>query len=610
MCGIAGIVGKEAYKSSSIVHKMVASLRHRGPDGNGIKPLGRSAIFGHSRLAIVDLQNGKQPMQTPDGAFCVTFNGEIYGYQSIRKRIEYNFITDSDTELLLALYKINGKGMLDELPGMFSFAIWDSASESLFCARDRFGEKPFFYAFSAGGCLVFASEIKALLASGLIRPKLSMVALAHFLRMGYVHPSQTIYKNIFTLPPASWLSFSDGKLVVRRYWHPPQINSKISLEDASTHIETLLEKAVQKQMVADVPISGFLSGGIDSTTIMALASKHASSLSAFSFDFGEADSESDIAEISAQKYGLEFLRIQVREESPLDILKKTVSIYDEPFADSSAIPTYLISQAAAKHTKVALTGDGGDELFGGYGCYLPLLDFERKRRALKFDKQIYFAAKVFWKIHLRSEARRLFSWRDEILQVSGLETCWQALAESRSFFTGAEVSRLLKGSVYEQDQPSLALKKAASLEDAFLYDIETWMAGDILVKTDRASMAHGLELRAPFLDVDLAEFAMTLPAKLKISHDKTKIVFRCAFESIWVDEVSQARKRGFESPIGKWLARVDFQEEILKLLLNPDANIYTVLDYEYTIKAMNKGHLQLYLLLVFAIWFEKNGVCV
>ena len=334
-----------------------------------------TCIFGHVRLSIVDLGSGQQPMLSSDKNEAIVFNGEIYGYKDIKKSLgDYAFATNSDTEIILALYKRYGHDLVDKLPGMFSFALWDERKKELFCARDRFGEKPFYYAYGTGGELVFASEIKSILASGLIEPKIDAGSVAHYLKHLYVNPYKTIYSNIFVLPPAHTLAYSDGKLTIRRYWQPPAIDNNIGLEEAARKFKDLFSKAVASQLVADVPVGAFLSGGIDSSSVVAIASQYQKKLKTLSFHFKDGINELPFAREIAAKYGTEHIELFDRDHDIGTLLLKMNDIYDEPFADSSNIPTYLISKLAREHVKVVLTGDGGDELLGGYASwYRPFL---------------------------------------------------------------------------------------------------------------------------------------------------------------------------------------------------------------------------------------------
>jgi len=587
---------------------MVDALRHRGPDGSGILEAGSHAVLGHSRLAIVDLESGAQPMSSRDGRFSVTFNGEIYGYRELRSVTEYSYATESDTEVLLAMFANGGAKMLHSLPGMFAFAIWDDREKSLFCARDRFGEKPFYYALTPEGDFVFASEIKAILASGLLQPVLNAESVAHFLQKSYVHPHRSIYSNVSVLPPGHCLIFHDGKVSVEKYWRFPKLRGRISLEDAGEELGRLLQAAVMKQLVADVPISGFLSSGLDSTTIMAIAAEQNSDITAFSFDFQDTDSEADTADRSARRYGLKFQRLSVGDFDPVEVLHKTMSIYDEPFADSSSIPTYLICKSAAEHTKVALTGDGGDELLGGYDFqYQALLRFDEAKAWGGNRALVYMAAKILWKLRFRAAAQGLSYLGDKMPFFWGCKEPWQVLAGMRSACSCTGVQRLLGpvAAYLQEGHPVPLFERQRPMEDALFYDTETYMAGQILVKTDRASMANGLELRAPFLDVDFAEFALGLPADLKLSRSSSKIVLRQAFQSVWNEEVATNYKRGFGSPIEKWLEKPAFQNLVGDYLGRRDRKIHEVVPCIPPDMGPLRAPLT-YNLLVLSMWMEQN----
>lgn len=612
MCGIAGIVNTGGLDAStrSRVGRMVEALRHRGPDGAGVEAIGSCAVLGHARLAIVDLSGGAQPMRSRDGELTVTFNGEIYGYRALRSATDYPYATESDTELLLAMYSADGPEMVRGLPGMFAFAIWDDRKKTLFCARDRFGEKPFYYALTRDGSFVFASEIKAILASGLVDPVLNMESVAHFLQKSYVHPRRTIYTNVSTLPPGHCLTFRDGKVSVERYWSFPRLRSRISLDEAGEELGRLLRAAVAKQLVADVPISGFLSSGLDSTTIMAIAAEQDSNLTAFSFDFESEDSEADIAERSASRYGLNFRKLRIRDFDAVEVLRKTIGIYDEPFADSSSIPTYLISKAASEFTKVALTGDGGDELLGGYDvCYRPLLRFHEAKAWRGNRDFVYLAARILGRLRLRAVSRSLSELGDKLPFFWGCDQRWQVLAAMRSACSFGGLQRLLApaGVTPSAVHPAPGFDLQRPMEDALLYDTETYMAGQILVKTDRASMANGLELRAPFLDVDFAEFALSLPVDVKIDSSRSKIVLRRAFESVWNEEVAANYKRGFGSPIERWLQTPAFRRLGDEYLGLRRRKIHQIIRFDWPADSARFPAPLTYHLLVLSLWMEQNS---
>lgn len=612
MCGIAGIVKNEALDPSveARVLRMVHCLRHRGPDGQGVCVVAPEAVLGHTRLAIVDPARGAQPMLSPDGQVAVTFNGEIYGFRKFRDSTDYSYKTESDTEVLLAMYAQDGQAMLRRLPGMFAFAVWDNREKALFCARDRFGEKPFYYAFGEDGSFIFASEIKAILASGLLQPVLDMHSVAHFLQKSYVHPHRTIYSNVSVLPPGHFLVYREGKVVVQKYWGFPKPSGIIGLAEAGEELRRLLTNAVTKQLVADVPVSGFLSSGLDSTTIMAIAAEQKADLTAFSVDSGDASSEADIAERSAQRYGIRFRRLHVADFDPAAVLQEIIPLYDEPFADSSSIPTYLISKAAAEYTKVALTGDGGDELLGGYDFqYRTLLRFGESKAWGSNRESAFLAANILQKLRFRKAADNLRDLGDKMPFFWDCKESWQVLAGMRSTCSFSKLRQLLEpsGFAVEESHPAPRFERRFPMEDALFYDTETYMAGQILVKTDRASMANGLELRAPFLDVDLAEFALCLPASLKISRTSSKIVLKKAFESAWSEEVANNYKRGFGLPVDKWFQTDGFRALVGSYLERPDRKIRDFVRYSPSSNQGDTPASLKYNLLVLSMWMERNS---
>ncbi|MEW5961407.1 MAG: asparagine synthase (glutamine-hydrolyzing), partial [Chloroflexota bacterium] len=378
VCGIAGIVAPQARQFQAELSCMVDTLRHRGPDGPGTYFFDNCAL-GHTRLSIIDLLSGQQPMFSPVSGAGIVFNGEIYGYKSLRVSLpDYPFQTTSDTEAILALYDQYGPGLLSRLPGMFAFAIWDEAHQRLLCARDRFGEKPFYYTWGRKGEFLFASEIKALLASGLVEPVLNRAALAHYMQYLHVHPYQTIYQNIYTLPPAHSLHYEDGQLAVERYWSPPELQPKIELDEAIEQFQVLFDRAVASQLVADVTVGAFLSGGLDSSSIVVAASRHQARLKTFSFGFEDGISELPFAKGVADLYQTDHTELADNHVDIGELLVTMQAVYDEPFADSSNIPTFLISRLARQYVKVVLTGDGGDELLAGYTFWYKPLIFMQK----------------------------------------------------------------------------------------------------------------------------------------------------------------------------------------------------------------------------------------
>ena len=605
MCGIAGIVGHAADTREKQVQKMTDAIAHRGPDGDGICSFERCTL-GHRRLSIIDLSTGDQPMLGAEGREAIVFNGEIYGYLEIKTSLarEYAFKTTSDTEVILALYHKYGTDLFEHLPGMFAIALWDDRKSQLLCGRDRFGEKPLYYAISKHGEFVFASEIKAILASGLIQPVLSMDSLTHYLRHLYVHPHKTIYENVFTLPPAHYLTFRDGKISVKRYWRLPSTNNTVSLNEAAEKFRHLFRESVRKQLVADVPVGAFLSGGIDSSLVVGAAAEYKDRIRTISFGFGSQINELPYARLVADKYSTDHIEIQQPIPDLGDLLLKMQTIYDEPFADSSNIPTYLISQAASRELKVVLTGDGGDELLGGYAFwYRHLIDIEKATHFEGYKKALLpYVARIAGKI---GNGYFPFLSRQQSILAGVMDTSPQKIhAEQNNFFTNAQLSELGIDSASEQDDYSFAFENTVS--DAMRMDIENYMPGDILVKTDRAAMANGLELRAPFLDKDLAEFCISLPHRLKLNYKEEKLVAKQAFRDMLPPAIVKRSKQGFGAPVTAWLESAPLKELKREYLQNRNRKLFQTINFEAVQQMLKKDGYDSWILLTLSLWMETH----
>lgn len=607
MCGIAGIVSAPiALHHRNALQRMTNALAHRGPDGEGHHVF-NSCALGHRRLAIVDIAAGKQPMCCADGRVAITFNGEIYGYQDLRRQLtDYPFRTKSDTEVILALYQRYGAQALDHLPGMFAFAIWDEGKQELLCARDRFGEKPLYYATGRGGEFIFASEIKGILASGLVEPILDREAVARYLQRLCVRTDQSIYTNIRALPPAHCLRYRDGRVEVARYWSPPEVESDIDAGEAVEHFRLLLRNAVRRQLVADVPVGAFLSGGLDSSTICLVASELVSNLRSFSFDFEGDHSEVVYARLAANAYHTQHVELTAQRVDIAAQISQMQRVYDEPFADTSNIPFYLLAREARRHVKVALTGDGGDELFGGYVWYKPLLWMERVGRVGVLH---WIAARVLNRLY---RLARLPGEAARELRISGLAYGRQypsTLAAHRgqlSFFEQRDLEQL--GIVGSLPSSGFAPSDAwGSIDDAIRFDVDDYMPADILTKIDRASMAHGLELRAPFLDVEFASFCLSLPYRLKVSTREDKIILRQAFAAQWPAPIRSRSKQGFGAPLARWFPDSAIRELERCFLRDPGAPIYELISYRGTQQILQRNNLmQRWTLLVLAVWFAQT----
>ncbi|HBU06924.1 MAG TPA: asparagine synthase (glutamine-hydrolyzing) [Candidatus Magasanikbacteria bacterium] len=599
MCGITGIVSKNSRDHVEKLDKMISTLNHRGPDGNG-RAIFDNCLLGHNRLSIIDLSTGDQPMYSFDHKQVIVFNGEIYGYKDIKNQLNnYNFQTTSDTEVILALYNKYGEDMMSHLPGAFAFAIWDESEKRLFAARDRFGEKPFYYAWGKNNEFIFASEIKAIIASGLVETILDDESVVHYLQHLYVHPSRTIYKNIKVLPPAHSLILKDKTVEIKRYWNLPPVDEKINEEEAIEKFHILLEQAVSRQLVADVPVGVFLSGGLDSSTIVAVASKFKNPLKTFSFGFGDLINELPFASEIAKKYSTEHTELR-SDYNIAETFLKMNEVYDEPFADSSNIPTFLISREASKYVKVALSGDAGDELFGGYDWYKTYLYNSKTNNFINPDVRF-----LFWKIMAKLKIHNdqtFFKARAESL-LKG-KNVFQAHKLQNTYFNNQEITRIGLNINNKEYQPSWNLYN--NIDDAFRHDLTDYMPGDILVKTDRASLANGLELRAPFLDIDFASFCISLPARLKVNLNSDKHILRRAYESAWTESIRKRSKQGFGAPVKIWLKDKQMQELKNQYLNNPNNKIFNFISYDVSKKISAKNNYKTWALLVLALWFDKK----
>lgn len=605
MCGIAGIIKEDSQKYKSQLKKMTDLLSHRGPDDEGFYFFNECGL-GHRRLSIIDLKTGHQPMLSSNKKSAVVFNGELYGYKEIKKSFSgYKFRTNSDTEVILALYDKYGDNFLERLPGMFAFALWDNKKKKLIAGRDRFGEKPFYYAFGKNGEFIFASEIKSILASGLIKPVLDLEAVSCYLKHLYIYPTRTIYKNIYILPAAHQLIYKKDKLEIKRYWNLPSVNNDIKIDEAIPVFKKLLNQAVERQLVADVPIGAFLSGGLDSSTIVAIASQYKKNLRTFSFAFRDSINETSYAREIAKKYGTDHIELFDDNEDLGELLLKMQEIYDEPFGDSSNIPTYLISKLARKYTKVVLTGDGGDEIFGGYGWYKPFLYINEKNNKFWRSELVCFIARaarrlsgenlLFQKVlgarfkkHFSSTVDAHLSGQDIVLGDDDLKNIGLKPINEKNFY---------KPSWQENND----------LNDIFRCDLENYIVGDILVKTDRASMANGLELRAPFLDIDFASFCISLPYQLKVSKDSDKIILRKAIADLWTPSIRKRSKQGFGAPLDKWLNNKSLIKLKRDYLQNKKRKIFKTISFDAIQPLIVKNNYKTWALLVLSLWLEKHN---
>jgi asparagine synthase (glutamine-hydrolysing) len=604
VCGISAIVGS-GPRFEKALERMVDRLGHRGPDAHGLTTV-PGCYLGHTRLSVIDLAAGAQPMCDASQRYWITFNGEIYNYRDLRRELlvrGHRFQTQSDTEVLLVAFREWGTGLLDRLRGMFAFAIWDSVEQSLFAARDLFGEKPLYYA-TIDGSLVIGSEIKAIKASGLIATSIDLQSLDAYLALGYVPPDRTIYNEITTVPPGHYLVWEKGHATLSPYWKPSLQTLEVSLSGAAEELRRLLRQSVARQMIADVPVGAFLSGGLDSSTIVALMQEHSSMpIKTFSVGFGSYINELPYAREVAERYHTEHHEIDLGAPDIPTLLQRMVEVYDEPFADSSNIPTYLLSEYARRWVKVVLSGDGGDEMLGGYWWYLPLIRAE----SIALPLLQWMILRIVSKLQrhrnravvARSYAARLAArWSDPWMRSVMCQTVIDA-SDRRQLWGDCQVEPFVPGDYYRPNGGTEGLNRA------FHFDVTSYLPGDILLKVDRAAMAHGLETRAPFLDRDLVEFALSLPPDLKVRGDETKIVLKEACRDYWPESLRKRPKQGFGAPVADWLQRADMQP-LLKRVFAGGSRLRAMLP-GVDASAQHEPSYRSWFLLTLGLWLEAHA---
>lgn len=583
MCGIAGFLGEG---DRAILQRMTDRIAYRGPDDEGyLCEPDRGIFLGFRRLAIVDLAGGRQPMTTADGALTVVFNGEIYNFRELRRELETlgaQFLTDhSDTEVLLHGWRYWGKELLGKLNGMWAFALYDREREEIFLARDRFGKKPLFFYPGKNG-FVFASELGALREHPSVPTELDERALRKYFAYGYVPAPLTLLRNVCKLPAGHSLTL-DGRTLrhrIDRYWqYQPEPRAEFNGADERDWIEefaSLLDAAVARRLVADVPVGCFLSGGLDSSTLTALAMRHAGRerIKAFSIGFDEASfDETRYARIVADHVGADHKIETLSVQRGLEILPPLASRLDEPIADSSVLPTYLLCQHARKHATVALGGDGADELLAGYDPF----------RALRYARQYekWMPRPIHRGISLavsRLPVSHRYMSLDFRLKrtLRGLDhkpPLW--LPVWMAPLAPAELNELFDAPVDLEDVYSEAIDAWDScladdpVERTIAFYLRLYLQDDILVKVDRASMLNSLEVRAPFLDIDLVEFLRRLPSRMKLRGAQTKWILRRFAESLLPKEILQRSKQGFAVPIGRWFKDGLLGGEVAPAAINP-----------------------------------------
>ena len=566
MCGLVGIFDFKgrAPLDRDLIVRMADRLRHRGPDGDGYL-IAPGVALGHRRLAIIDPAGGAQPMYNEDGSVAVVFNGCIYNFRELRTKLQtagHVFKTNCDTEVIVHAWEEWGVDCVTHFRGMFAFALWDARAESLFLARDRLGKKPLYYAELPNGRIVFGSELKALLVDPEISREIDPYAVDDFFAYGYIPDPRTIYRSVAKLPPAHVLLAQRGSRPrISRYWDLAFVPRQRSEAEACEELIEHLHDAVSVRLVSDVPLGAFLSGGVDSSAVVAsMSSLSSEPVSCFSVEFGvRGFDETAYARDVAERF---HARHFVDKVDPADLLSldDLISTYDEPFGDSSAIPTSRVCAAARRHVKVALSGDGGDEQFAGYRRYKWHVAEERVRRLLPDSlRQRLFAtlAGLYPDLGWAPRPLRAKHTLEELAQ-SPADAFFHSVAVTSDAMRRRLFSERFTRELQGHDAKSLIRRHMAMantddpLAQALYTDIKTWLPGDILTKVDRASMANSLEVRAPFLDHQFVEWAATLPAGLKLHRGTSKYILKRALDPLLPREILYRPKQGFSMPIAHW----------------------------------------------------------
>ena len=570
MCGISGIVDLRERREVDValLRAMNSALSHRGPDGDGfhVEP---GAGLGHRRLSIIDLEGGRQPLYNEDESVVVTYNGEIFNFQEVEVELlarGHHFRTRCDTEVIVHAWEEWGEQCLHRFNGMFAFAVWDRRSETLFLARDRLGVKPLFYAELADGHLIFASELKALATHPGLPRQIEPRAVEEYFTYGYVPDPKTIYRGVYKLEPGAFLKLRRGAAAVppSRYWDVPLAGERAiagTAKDWEVELRARLQESVRKRLMSDVPLGAFLSGGIDSSAVVAMMREIGTSeILTCSIGFREPRyDESRYARMVAQAKSTNH-KSEVVEASDYSLLDKLVGIYDEPFADSSAIPTYRVCQLARRHVTVALSGDGGDENFIGYRRYRLFAAEEAVRSRVSLAlRQAVFGPLGRWYPKL--------DWAPRALRA---KTTFQALARGTvdAYLHGVSIcSRELRSALFSS--PFRRELQGYDAREVFhghvdgkdfgdplslvqYLDFKTYLPGDILTKVDRASMAHSLEVRTPFLDYEFVEWVASLPSDVKLKGGEGKHLLKEALRPLLPEEVLFRKKMGFAVPLDVW----------------------------------------------------------
>ena len=615
MCGISGIFHFDHLKkvSTEILARMNQTMIHRGPDDSGIHQNGPIGL-AHRRLSIIDLDTGHQPVYNENGSICIVFNGEIYNHGELRGELEakgHQFQTRSDTEAIVHCYEENGADCVEKLRGMFAFAIWDANKQRLFLARDRLGIKPLYY-YHDQNSLVFASEIKAILASGCLQPEVNINALDAYLTLGYVPAPETLFKNIHKLLPGHIICTENGRVVVKQYWDFSDISPQaISESQCCERIRELLHECVQMRLMSDVPLGAFLSGGIDSSAVVAAMAQDSQQVETFSIGYLNAaeQNELDYAQIIARQFNTKHHEFILEPKDFFESISELLFFLEEPIVEAPAIALFHISKLAREHVTVLLSGEGADEILGGYTIYRKMQTLTRLRQVMPFMCNS-FVMRGLSSLKPKESIQKRLDWL-------GLPL------EKRYRGVSCDVTSSIKKRLYSDQLQEIGQQNPvgdifqqyydrASQRDALgkmLYvDTKTWLPDDLLTKADKMTMATSVELRVPFLDHRFVEFAASIPSELKIKGKTNKYILKRAMEGVLPNTIIHRQKRGFPVPINQWFS-TDLNAQARDVLLDRKATQRGYFDAAYltqTLHQQQQGKAnhsrRIFSLLVLELW--------
>lgn len=633
MCGICGFTGSIEEKSiqQQRLQKMTDAIAHRGPDG-GSWWLENGVGLGHRRLAIIDLHTGNQPMWDASREQVIVFNGEIYNYPELKQELEakgHTFLTSSDTEIIMAAIKEWGieQGLL-RLRGMFAFGLYNIRTKKLLLARDRVGIKPMFWT-QKNGAVCFASEIKSLLETGLVETKLDPASIHDYLALGFSIAPRTAWRDVHSLPPGSWMEFSPEGQRAGTYWQwTPRPDESISEQGWLDRFEEVLSDSLRCHLLSDVPLGAFLSGGIDSSlTVALLASRHVSDLNTFNVSFDDrAFDEAPFARMVAEQYKTNHHQISVSSKNAdTELFVHALEQFDEPFADVASLPNYLLSQATAKHVKVVLSGDGGDEILGGYPFYKRLKQVEAAAKFRWADPVLHPALSALTGLRVPQAKKLLKFWESARGSASERLTMLNTLyleAERFTNYTPAfREAVTANGATHTRVEPFIPADMKNPLDRMFALEFRMRLQNGYLRKVDITSSAHGLETRVPFLDNLMLEFSEILPARMKIKDGQLKYLGYRLAEKYLPLQVVNRPKHGFNFPFDDWSSQPKTQAFLRDLLFNPQARWTQLLQPNFVeeVWAVFSGHrtspilsrmgayARVYSLTSLEIWLKKWG---